>query len=140
MVSFISSKSTNYDCNKLPLVHVNSFLLQKLPRFQPENLDKNVKVFECISELAKRKGCTPSQLALAWVHHQGQDVCPIPGTTKIENFNQNLGALSVKLTQDEKAELESYTAASNVQGDRHHQMNNTWKNSETPLLSSWKHE
>ncbi|CAD6271149.1 unnamed protein product [Miscanthus lutarioriparius] len=113
---------------------------RNLPRFQPENLDKNVKVFECISELAKRKGCTPSQLALAWVHHQGQDVCPIPGTTKIENFNQNLGALSVKLTPDEKVELESYTATGNVQGDRHHQMNNTWKNSETPLLSSWKYE
>ena len=115
---------------------MNSFLLQNLPRFQPENLDKNVKVFECISELAKRKGCTPSQLALAWVHHQGQDVCPIPGTTKIENFNQNLGALSVKLTPDEKAELESYTATGNVQGDRHHQMNNTQGDNIHLLVSS----
>ena len=51
--------------------------------------------------MARRKGCTLAQLALAWVHHQGDDVCPIPGTSKIENFNQNIGALSVKLTPEE---------------------------------------
>ncbi|MDK0957661.1 aldo/keto reductase, partial [Clostridium perfringens] len=60
--------------------------------------------------MAARKGCTPSQLALAWVHHQGSDVCPIPGTTKIENFNQNVAALSVKLTPGEMTELESYAS------------------------------
>ncbi|WVZ96081.1 hypothetical protein U9M48_041763 [Paspalum notatum var. saurae] len=109
-----------------------------LPRFQPENLEKNASVFERVQEMATRKGCTPSQLALAWVHHQGTDVCPIPGTTKIENFNQNVGALFVKLTPDEMAELESYTAA--VHGDRHFHMNGTWRNSETPPLSSWKYE
>jgi diketogulonate reductase-like aldo/keto reductase len=85
--------------------------------------------------MAKRKGCTLSKLALMWVHHQGRDVCPIPGTTKIENFKQNVGALYVKLTQDEMAELESFTAAGIVQGDQHFQMNSTWKNSETPSLS-----
>ncbi|KAL6851546.1 hypothetical protein ACP4OV_020479 [Aristida adscensionis] len=111
-----------------------------MPRFLPENIDKNVQIFERVNEMAKRKGCTPSQLALAWVHHQGSDVCPIPGTTKIENFNQNVGALSVKLTTDEMAELEFYAAAGNVQGDRHPQMAYTWKNSETPPLSSWKSE
>ncbi|PAN37609.1 hypothetical protein PAHAL_7G101900 [Panicum hallii] len=106
------------------------------PRFQHENLDKNLQIFERVNEMAKRKACTPSQLALAWVHHQGSDVCPIPGTTKIENFNQNVGALSVKLTPDEMSELESYAAADNVQGDRHPQAAYTWKNSETPPLSS----
>jgi len=111
-----------------------------LPRFQPENLDKNAQIFERVNAMAARKGCTPSQLALAWVHHQGNDVCPIPGTTKIENFNQNVGALSVKLTPDEMAELESYAAAGEVLGDRYPQMANTWKDSETPPLSSWKSE
>ncbi|XP_034604036.1 probable aldo-keto reductase 2 isoform X1 [Setaria viridis] len=110
------------------------------PRFQPDNLDKNKQIFERVSEMAKRKGCTPSQLALAWVHHQGSDVCPIPGTTKIENFNQNVGALSVKLTPEEMSELESYASADNVQGDRDPQAAYTWKNSETPPLSSWKAE
>ena len=80
-----------------------------MPRFQPENLDKNAQIFERVNAMAARKGCTPSQLTLAWVYHQGCDVCPIPGTTKIENFNQNVKALSVKLTPDEIAELESYT-------------------------------
>jgi len=111
-----------------------------LPRFQPENLDKNAQIFERVNAMAARKGCTPSQLALAWVHHQGNDVCPIPGTTKIENFNQNVGAVSVKLTADEIAELESYAAVGEVLGDRYPQMANTWKDSETPPLSSWKSE
>ncbi|XP_066370916.1 probable aldo-keto reductase 2 [Miscanthus floridulus] len=112
-----------------------------MPRFQPENIEKNAKIFEHVNAMAAKKGCTPSQLALAWVHHQGNDVCPIPGTTKIENFNQNVGALSVKLTTDEMAELESCAAAGEVLGDRYPpQMGHTWKDSETPPLSSWKSE
>ncbi|PAN37604.1 hypothetical protein PAHAL_7G102300 [Panicum hallii] len=112
-----------------------------IPRYQPENLDKNVQIFERVNAMAARKGCTPSQLALAWVHHQGSDVCPIPGTTKIENFNQNVGALSVKLTPEEMAELESYAAAGEVHGDRNAEiMAITWKDSDTRPLSSWKPE
>ena len=112
---------------------------QTLPRFQPKNMEKNAAIFERVSEMAARKGCTSSQLALAWVHHQGSDVCPIPGTTKIENFNQNVRALSVKLTAEEMAELESYAAIGDVQGDRYeNHFLNTWKDSETPPLSSWK--
>nr|XP_023894394.1 probable aldo-keto reductase 2 [Quercus suber]POE58484.1 putative aldo-keto reductase 2 [Quercus suber] len=109
-----------------------------LPRFQPENLEHNKTIFECVNEMAARKGCTPSQLALAWVHHQGKDVCPIPGTTKIENFNQNIGALSVKLTPEEMVELESFAAEDVVKGDRYMNEFATWKDSETPPLSSWK--
>ncbi|KAM3754573.1 hypothetical protein ACB098_03G175800 [Castanea mollissima] len=109
-----------------------------LPRFQPENLEHNKTIFERINEMAARKGCTPSQLALAWVHHQGKDVCPIPGTTKIENFNQNIGALSVKLTPEEMVELESFAAEDVVKGDRYSKDIPTWKDSETPPLSSWK--
>ncbi|KAJ7957311.1 NAD(P)-linked oxidoreductase superfamily protein [Quillaja saponaria] len=109
-----------------------------LPRFQAENLEHNKTIFEQVNELAARKGCTPSQLALAWVHHQGNDVCPIPGTTKTENFNQNIGALCIKLTPEELAELESFAAADAVKGDRYGGTANTWKESETPPLSSWK--
>ncbi|PNX60512.1 auxin-induced protein pcnt115-like, partial [Trifolium pratense] len=106
-----------------------------MPRFQPENLQQNQIIFERVNELATKKGCTPSQLALAWLHHQGNDVCPIPGTTKIENFNQNIGALSVKLTPEELAEIESL--ADIVKGDRSGS-EPTWKDSDTPPLSSWK--
>lgn len=108
-----------------------------LPRFQAENLEHNKQIFERVSEMAARKGCTTSQLALAWVHHQGNDVCPIPGTTKIQNFNQNIGALTVKLTPEEMAELEF--CASAVKGDRYgSNFLSTWMNSETPPVSSWK--
>ena len=88
--------------------------------------------------MAKRKGCTPPQLALAWVHHQGNDVCPIPGTTKIENLNQKIEALSLKLTREEMAELESFVAADAVKGDRSTPGLASFENSDTPPLSSWK--
>lgn len=109
-----------------------------LPRFQAENLEHNKVLYERICQMAAKKGCTPSQLALAWVHHQGNDVCPIPGTTKIENFNQNIGALSVKLTSQDMSELESIASANAVQGDRYIPGMSTFKNSETPPLSAWK--
>ncbi|QHO09618.1 probable aldo-keto reductase 2 isoform X1 [Arachis ipaensis] len=110
-----------------------------LPRFQPENLESNKTIFERVNEMAAKKGCTPSQLALAWLHHQGNDVCPIPGTTKIENLNDNIGALSVKLTPQEMTELESFAAADVVKGGRYpDDLIPTWKNSDTPPLSSWK--
>lgn len=113
---------------------------QNLPRFKPENVEHNKHIFERVSEIAARKGCTPAQLALAWVHHQGDDVCPIPGTTKIENLNQNIGALSVKLTPEDMAELESLASDDRVKGDRYGGLSPTWMNSETPPLSSWKPE
>ncbi|KAB1213446.1 putative aldo-keto reductase 2 [Morella rubra] len=115
----------------------SNYLRKSLPRFRTENLEHNKVIFERVNEMATRKGCTPSQLALAWVHHQGKDVCPIPGTTKIENFNQNVGALSVKLTPEEMAELESFASEDSVKGDRYMTGSATWKNSETPPLSSW---
>lgn len=114
--------------------------MQTLPRFQAENLEHNKKMYERVNEMARKKGCTPSQLALAWVHHQGDDVCPIPGTTKVENFNQNVAALSVKLTPEDMAELETIASADAVKGERYgaSSMANTWKYSDTPPLSSWK--
>ncbi|GJN37100.1 hypothetical protein PR202_gb26023 [Eleusine coracana subsp. coracana] len=108
---------------------------RNLPRFQPENIEKNAPIFEKVKAMAERKGCTASQLALAWVHHQGSDVCPIPGTTKIENFNNNVAALSVKLTEVDMAKLESYASAE-VQGDRYYDVLYSWKNSETPPVET----
>ncbi|KAK1435315.1 hypothetical protein QVD17_01076 [Tagetes erecta] len=108
-----------------------------LPRLQGENFDHNKHVYERISEMAQRKGCTASQLALAWVMHQGDDVGPIPGTTRSENLNQNLGALGVKLTGQDMAELESIAS---FKGARMPEqiLVHSYKNSDTPLLSSWK--
>ena len=101
-------------------------------------MEHNKTIFECVNDIATKKGCTPSQLALAWVHHQGKDVCPIPGTTKIENFNKNIGALSVKLTPEEMTKLESFALKDSVKGDRYTLGTPTWKDANTPPLSSWK--
>ncbi|KAL2530105.1 putative aldo-keto reductase 3 [Forsythia ovata] len=109
---------------------------KNLPRFQPDNLEHNKSVFERVNGMANRKGCTPSQLALAWLHHQGNDVCPIPGTTKFANLNENIGALSVKLTEEDMTELEAIASA--VKGDRATSDMATWKTLDTPLLSTWK--
>ncbi|KAJ9555869.1 hypothetical protein OSB04_010483 [Centaurea solstitialis] len=109
-----------------------------LPRFQPENLEHNKALFERVSGIATKKGCTPSQLALAWVHHQGTDVVPIPGTTKIENLQQNIGALSVKLTPKDMEELESIASDDATKGERYMDGFPTYLKSDTPPLSSWK--
>ncbi|XP_020552939.1 probable aldo-keto reductase 2 [Sesamum indicum] len=109
---------------------------KSVPMFQPENLEHNHELFERVKDMATRKGCTASQLALAWVHHQGNDVCPIPGTTRIHNLEQNIGALAVMLTVEEMAELDEI--ASLVKGDRYGPEMATWRHEETPSLSSWK--
>ncbi|KAL3506565.1 hypothetical protein ACH5RR_031947 [Cinchona calisaya] len=108
-----------------------------MPRLQPENMEHNKSLYERVNDIASRKGCTPSQLALAWVHHQGNDVCPIPGTTKIENLKENIEALSVKLSAEEMSELESI-ASVGVKGDRYGPGVSTWRTSDTPPLSTWK--
>ncbi|KAI8566912.1 hypothetical protein RHMOL_Rhmol02G0079300 [Rhododendron molle] len=82
-------------------------LRRYLPKFQPENLEHTKNMYDRVNEIAARKGCTPGLVALAWLHHKGSDVCPLPGTTKVENFDQNIGALSVELTAEEMAELDS---------------------------------
>ncbi|PIN09414.1 Voltage-gated shaker-like K+ channel, subunit beta/KCNAB [Handroanthus impetiginosus] len=117
-------------------IREDDFRKQHLPRFQPENLDHNNKIFEKIKEISARKGCTPSQLALAWVHHRGNDVCPLPGTTRIANLDDNIGALAVELTPEDMAELDSIVSL--VKGDRYATSTDTWQHKETPPLSSWK--
>ncbi|HMJ10301.1 MAG TPA: aldo/keto reductase, partial [Polyangiaceae bacterium] len=73
------------------------------PRFQGENFAKNLAVVEQVQALAKEKGCTPSQLALAWLLALGKDIIPIPGTSSSERLEENVAAVNVKLS---KAELE----------------------------------
>ncbi|WMV48494.1 hypothetical protein MTR67_041879 [Solanum verrucosum] len=108
-----------------------------IPRFQAENLEHNKILYERICQMATKKRCTPSQLALAWVYHQGNDVCPIPGTTKIKNLEQNIEALYIKLTTEDMAELESIASADAVKGERDASSASTYKNSDTPHLSTW---
>uniref|UniRef100_A0A0D6QSB4 NADP-dependent oxidoreductase domain-containing protein n=1 Tax=Araucaria cunninghamii TaxID=56994 RepID=A0A0D6QSB4_ARACU len=109
-----------------------------LPRFTAENIEKNKAIFENLCAIASSKGCTPGQLALAWVQHQGNDVAPIPGTTKVKNLEENIGALFVKLTPEDMKEIETTVASGGVYGERYADMDFTWMKSETPPLTSWK--
>lgn len=71
------------------------------PRFQGENFHKNLDVVGRVQQIASGKGCTPSQLALAWVMAQGDDIVPIPGTKRRKYLEENAGALAVKLSADD---------------------------------------
>src|SRR6187455_1153889 len=72
---------------------------RRQPRFQGDNFQKNLDLVRHVEDVASRKGCTPAQLALAWLLHQGDDIVPIPGTTRVENLEDNVGALGVTLTK-----------------------------------------
>lgn len=76
------------------------------PRFQGENFEKNIELANKVEEIARRKGCTPAQLALAWVMNKEQNIVPIPGTKKVYRLEENLGALNVELTTEDFAEIE----------------------------------
>lgn len=77
------------------------------PRFQGENFARNLALVEQVQTLARRKGCTAAQLALAWVLAQGEDIVPIPGTKRRRTLEENVAAVDVALTQEERAELEA---------------------------------
>ncbi|ALW85854.1 aldo/keto reductase [Hymenobacter sedentarius] len=76
------------------------------PRFQGENFQKNLDLVARINDLAQQKNCTASQLALAWVLAQGEDIVPIPGTKRVKYLEENLGALEVNLSAAELAQLD----------------------------------
>lgn len=89
------------------------------PRFQGESFQKNLDLVSHVEALAKRKGCTPAQLALAWVLSRGEDVIPIPGTKKRKWLEQNLGALEVELTSDELSEIDRLAPKGVAAGSRY---------------------
>ncbi len=89
------------------------------PRFQGENFAKNLELVQRVGELAARKGCTPSQLALAWVLAQGDDIIPIPGTRRIRNLDENLRSLDVRLTKEDLAEIDAVFPANAAAGLRY---------------------
>ena len=89
------------------------------PRFRGENFQKNLDMVRKIEALSKTKGCTPAQLALAWVLAQGDDVVPIPGTKQVRFLDENLGALGVALTPQELKEINAAFPAGSTAGDRY---------------------
>jgi aryl-alcohol dehydrogenase-like predicted oxidoreductase len=89
------------------------------PRFKPENLEKNVVFIERIEAMAREKGCTPAQLALAWLLAQGEDVVPIPGTKRKHRVDENLGALDVALDRGDVQRLAEAVPVGAAAGSRY---------------------
>jgi aryl-alcohol dehydrogenase-like predicted oxidoreductase len=90
------------------------------PRFQGENLGRNQRLAEGVAEMARRKGCTPAQVALAWVLAQGEDIVPIPGTKRVRYLEENVAALDVRLTGSELRELDEAFPVGSAAGERYH--------------------
>ena len=89
------------------------------PRFQGGNFSKNLELVEKVKSFAVEVGCTPAQLALAWVLAQGDDIVPIPGTRRRKNLEENMGALDVQLTSAQLAELSEVFPFKAASGDRY---------------------
>src|SRR4051795_6230431 len=92
------------------------------PRFQGENFQKNLDLVDEVREIASEKGCTPGQLALAWLLAQGDDIVPIPGTKRVRYLEENLGAVDVRLNADDLRRIDEVAPAGATAGDRYPDM------------------
>jgi aryl-alcohol dehydrogenase-like predicted oxidoreductase len=90
------------------------------PRFQGENFDKNIRLVGEVEAMAREKGCTAAQLALAWVLAQGNDIVPIPGTKHVKYLDQNIDALKVELSDGELRRLDEILPPGAAAGERYH--------------------
>ncbi|KAI9807636.1 MAG: hypothetical protein M1825_005577 [Sarcosagium campestre] len=90
-----------------------------IPRFSDEHFPNNLKLVDALKDLAEKKKCTPSQLTLAWLLAQGDDIFPIPGTKKIKYLEENLGAVKVQLSAEENAAIRKVVENATVMGERY---------------------
>ncbi|HYH09153.1 MAG TPA: aldo/keto reductase [Thermoanaerobaculia bacterium] len=95
---------------------------RRSPRFQGENFQKNLDLLASVEALAQEKGVTPSQLALAWVLHRGDDIVPIPGTKHVRYLEENVAALNVTLTEDELRRIDEIAPKGAAAGERYPDM------------------
>jgi aryl-alcohol dehydrogenase-like predicted oxidoreductase len=95
---------------------------RRSPRFQGENFARNLELVDRVAEIAEEKGVTPSQLALAWVLHQGEDVVPIPGTKRRTYLEENLAAGGIELTSEELERIDAAAPSGAAAGDRYPDM------------------
>ena len=92
---------------------------RSMPRFEEENFRRNMELVERIKALAAQKGCTPAQLALAWVLAQGNDIVPIPGTKRRRYLEENVGAVDVHLTRKDLTEIDASLPPGSAVGSRY---------------------
>ena len=92
---------------------------KRLPRFTPEAMKANQALVDSLSQVADQKGATPAQIALAWLLAQKPWIAPIPGTTKLNRLEENIGAASVELTPDDLKQINDAAATITVEGNRY---------------------
>jgi aryl-alcohol dehydrogenase-like predicted oxidoreductase len=92
------------------------------PRFQGENFERNLDLVRRIEEIAKSKGVTPAQLAIAWILSQGDDIVPIPGSKSIRHLEENIAAVDIELTPSELAKIDEVAPKGVAAGDRYPSM------------------
>ncbi|RMZ81258.1 hypothetical protein DV737_g2569, partial [Chaetothyriales sp. CBS 132003] len=107
-----------------------------MPRFSPENFPKNLELVHGIERIARKKGITAGQLALAWLLAQGDDIIPIPGTTNAKRFDENLEALTVNVTKEENDEIRQLIDNTEVKGGRYPPQMSKWLFGDTKPLDT----
>lgn len=93
-------------------------LRRLMPRFSEENFAKNLLLVERFGEMARRKGCSPGQLTMAWLIAQGEDVIPIPGTKNVRYLEENVGAVGVSVDGEEEKEIRGWLEEVGIAGIR----------------------
>jgi aryl-alcohol dehydrogenase-like predicted oxidoreductase len=104
------NENTTFDCTDFR---------SSLPRFTPEALKANQALVDLLGTIAAQKKATPAQVALAWLLAQKPWIVPIPGTTKLERLDENIGAVAIELTSDDLGKIETAAAQISVQGARY---------------------
>jgi aryl-alcohol dehydrogenase-like predicted oxidoreductase len=113
-------------CGKLELDAFDAKDIRKgMPRFTPENYAANFKLFAPYLSLAQEAGCSPAQLALAWLLHKDSHIIPIPGTTSVAHLLDDIGASQVHLSADLIAKLDDLINEKTVQGNRYNAQANS---------------
>ena len=95
---------------------------RRSPRFQGENFERSLELVDRVGEIAEEKGVSPSQLALAWVLHRGEDIVPIPGTKRRSYLDENIAASEIDLTADDLELIDAAAPAGAASGDRYPDM------------------
>jgi hypothetical protein len=113
-------------CGELDLNAFDAKDIRKgMPRFTPENYAANFKLFAPYNRLAQEAGCSPAQLALAWLLHKDTHIIPIPGTTSVSHLQDDIGASDVKLSTELIAKLDALINEKTVQGSRYNAQSNS---------------
>ena len=126
-VSFVafSPVGRGFLCGPLDVAALDAKDIRRsMPRFEPENHRKNSALLPAYQALAAEAGCSPAQLALAWLLHQGEDILPIPGTRSVDHLMDNLGAVNVKLSPELLQRLDALINPRTVHGSRYNEQGN----------------